>query len=125
MEKKNKVVLSQEDFNQLKPYFSGSDDYDEMSIGYELSRATVVKSEELPKDVVSLNARVTIEDLGTKKQNTFTLVMPDHANIKEKKVSVLTPMGAAIIGFKVNDEVAWKMPAGMKRFRIVEVEQAP
>lgn len=123
MEQKNNVVLSQEDFNLLKPYFSGSDSYDEMSIGYELSRATVVKAEDLPPDVVCLNARVTIEDLDTGRQNSFTLVMPDQANIKEKKVSVLTPMGAAIIGFKVDDEVAWKMPAGMKRFRIVAVEQ--
>ena len=53
----------------------------------------------------------------------FCIVMPAQADIKLKKISVLTPMGAALIGLCKGETIEWKMPAGMKKFEVIEVTQ--
>ena len=92
-----------------------------MSLAHELKRAVVVKKESFPKDGVRLNSKVSILDLDTQKVLEFTIVLSEYADIKQNKISVLTPMGAALIGFRKSDEVRWKVPAGLKRFRILNV----
>lgn len=119
----NPVILTEEDYNLLKPYADKSTDHnEEMSLAHELKRAVIVKRNEFPIDGIKLNSRVRVLDLDTLKTVEFTIVMPSHADIKQKKISVLSPMGAALIGFKKSDEVRWKVPAGLKHFRILEVE---
>ncbi|RZJ79679.1 MAG: transcription elongation factor GreAB [Flavobacterium sp.] len=118
----NQVILSKEDYEQLKYYIgSGSVKAGDMTLSHELKRAKIVAKEELPADSVRLGSTLTILDLESEQTMVFTVVMPAHADMKTKKVSVLTPMGTAFIGFKKNDEVQWKVPAGIKTFKIVEV----
>jgi regulator of nucleoside diphosphate kinase len=52
-------------------------------------------------------------------------VMPEQADIGQQKVSILSPMGTALIGFRKGEEVLWQVPAGMKRFRILDVVNRP
>lgn len=121
---RNPVMLCQEDFRLLKQLVGGAvlnDMQDEMSLGYELCRAIVVKDDELPRDIIRLNSTVKVEDSESKKITELTIVMPPMADIKTKKISILTPMAAALIGFKQGDSVKWKMPSGLKTYNVLEV----
>lgn len=122
IKEQNQIFITEEDYNILKPYIDKLPDRnDEMSLAHELKRAVVVKKESFPKDGVRLNSKVSILDLDTQKVLEFTIVLSEYADIKQNKISVLTPMGAALIGFRKSDEVRWKVPAGLKRFRILDV----
>lgn len=119
----NQVILSKEDYEQLKYYIgSGTIKAGDMTLSHELKRAKIVAKEDLPADSVRLGSTLTVLELETEQTMEFTVVMPAHADMKTKKVSVLTPMGTAFIGFKTNDEVAWKVPAGIKKFKIITVK---
>lgn len=118
---KNPVLITEEDYQELKQYMSDSTaQEEEMSLSYELKRAIVVKKEAFPPYTVRLNSKVSVLDLATNKIIELTIVMPAHADMKANKISILTPMAAALIGFRKADEVRWKVPAGIKRFRILD-----
>lgn len=126
--KLNPVVLCESDFQTLKDYVGISTTKpkaDEMSLAFELGRATIVKDDALPLDTVKLNSKVTVENVETKKTAAYIIVMPEKADISQKKVSIVAPMGSALIGFRKGEEVEWKLPAGVKKFRIVDVENEP
>ena len=120
---KNPVLLCEEDFRLLKQLVGISlvNDNEEMTLAYELSRAIVVKDNALPPHTVRLNSKVRVQDMASKKITDLTIVMPPHADIKQKKISILTPMAAALIGFRKGDEIEWKMPSGMKKYNVLEV----
>ncbi|GAA4796904.1 hypothetical protein GCM10023231_26740 [Olivibacter ginsenosidimutans] len=119
---KNKVVLTEEDYDLLTRYVRPSDKPDNtMSLAYELGRAKVVKRDEIEKERVKINSSIKIKDLDTQIITSLTIVSPDHADVKHQKISVLTPIGSALIGFKEGDEVEWKMPVGIKRYVILDV----
>lgn len=88
----------------------------------ELERATVVSSEAIPPDVVTMNSRITFRELDTGKESEVTLVYPSEANLEKGKVSILAPVGAALIGLRVGDEIEWPLPSGKHRtYRITSV----
>jgi len=123
---RNQVILSQDDFRVLKQFaenFPNSAGGDEMSLSYELNRAVVVANGELPADSIRLNSHVKVKELTSNKEMEFSIVMPAFADFKQRKISVLTPMGAALIGLCKGETVEWKMPAGMKKFKVLDVVQ--
>ena len=87
----------------------------------ELDRGNIVEDNAIENDVIRINSEVTIEDMSTQKQMKFQIVLPSQANIKESKYSVLVPLSVAIIGFKVNDQVDWELPAGNKTLKVIAV----
>mgnify|MGYP000907475229 FL=1 len=93
------------------------------SLQVELTRANVVNAEELPRDVVTMRSRVLImlED----EEKEITLVYPNEANLSTGKISILSPVGTAIIGYRVGDVVNWLTPGGLKRIRIKKVLYQP
>jgi len=118
----NAVVMTEEDFNLLKSYANKKTDMnDEMSLANELGRAVIVRNDAFPPHCIRINSFVELLDLETGKTMKFTLVMPENADITRQKISILTPIGAALIGFRKTEEVVWKVPAGLKTFRIIEV----
>jgi regulator of nucleoside diphosphate kinase len=118
----NPVIITQEDYNLLKPYFSRQKNNSrEMSLSAELSRAVIVRSDAFPAHAVRLNSKVWIEEETTGETMELTIVLPQYADIKQKKVSVLTPIAAALIGFRKGEIVKWQVPAGMKVFKITDV----
>jgi regulator of nucleoside diphosphate kinase len=118
---KNPVIMIEEDYLLLKRFVQNAPQDDEMSLAYELGRAIIVQKEAFPATAVRLNSHVSVLDLETNKIMEFTVVMPHEADIQQRKISVLTPMGTALIGFRKSEEVRWKVPAGIKRFRILDV----
>lgn len=88
----------------------------------ELKKAKLVDKEELPSDVVRLNSKVVIREEKENKIMELTVVTPEKANIKQMLISIMSPIGTALIGFRKGQRVRWKVPAGKKTFTIMEVQ---
>lgn len=95
------------------------------SLEQELDRAHVVTSSAIPHDVVTMNSQVRIEDVDTGLENIYTLVFPSDASIPEKKISILAPIGTALLGCRAGATVDWTVPAGRRTVRIKEVLYQP
>lgn len=125
------ILLTVEDYNRLRAlltsrvaqYVSGSERLAELRT--ELQRARVVESGAVPADVVTMNSIITFRDLDTDEQETYMLVYPGDADISKGRLSVLAPIGTAILGFRVGDEVRWGVPAGWRKLRIETLVYQP
>lgn len=91
----------------------------------ELDRAHIVEPTAVPGDVVTMNSRVRFKDLDTKEDRVYMLVFPSEANLELHKISVLAPIGTAILGCGVGDTVEWPVPGGIKKVRIEEILYQP
>jgi regulator of nucleoside diphosphate kinase len=91
----------------------------------ELSRAIIVEPNEVPPDVITMNSRAELVDLDAGETVTFTLVFPQDASVDEEKISVLAPIGAGMLGYRVGDEFEWKVPAGVRRMKVRKVHYQP
>lgn len=112
-------VVSAEDYVRLRQYALNDE------LAEELDRAIVVKKEHVPEDVVRMYARCIYLDerLGT--QREIELVYPDEADPAKGKVSVLTPVGSALIGLRVGQEIEWDFPDGsLRRLKVTAVSKA-
>jgi regulator of nucleoside diphosphate kinase len=87
----------------------------------ELKKAKLVNKSDFPLDVVRLNSTVRIKTEENDKIMELMLVTPDKADIKQRKISIMAPIGTALIGFKQGQKVKWQVPAGKKTFTIMEV----
>ncbi|WP_447979976.1 nucleoside diphosphate kinase regulator [Candidatus Nitrospira bockiana] len=91
----------------------------------ELERAHIVEPAEVSRDVVTMNSRVRVKDVDTGEERAFTLVFPSDAKLEQNKISVLAPIGTAVLGYRVGDIVEWQVPAGVKKLRIEEILYQP
>ena len=88
----------------------------------ELTRADVVKDEEFDANIVRMGSRVTYVDEVTGRTRTITLVYPDAADIDQNRISILTPIGAALIGLSPGQSITWPLPDGrVGALKVVEV----
>ena len=76
----------------------------------ELRGAEVVSSSEIPPDVVTMNSRVRVRDLDSGRESTYSLVFPRDSDIAKGRISILAPIGTAIIGYRAGDVVRWPVP---------------
>lgn len=122
----NPVVLSESDYRILKRLASGQavKQRGDMSLNHEVERAIIVKDDAFPPNTIRINTKVSIADMETEQTSSFTIVLPEHADIRQKKISVVAPMGAALIGFREGDDFSWKMPGGIRRFRVLTVDNS-
>ncbi|MDX9823165.1 MAG: nucleoside diphosphate kinase regulator [Syntrophales bacterium] len=95
------------------------------SLEKELDRARVVASTKIPKDIVTMNSVVRLQDLASEEESTYTLVFPAEANVGDNKISILAPIGTALIGYGVGDIIEWQVPSGMRRLKVQEVLYQP
>lgn len=129
--KRNKLVITETDFERLQwlieswKQLSPRDAERLDDLENELRRATVVKSDEVPPDVVTMNSRVRIQDLSRGGEHTYQIVFPEDADLDENRISVLAPIGTALIGYRTGTTVEWRVPSGTRRFRILDVEYQP
>lgn len=91
---------------------------DLLDLSDELRRAVVMDPHEIPPDVITMNSRVRLLDLDDGSTYEYTLVYPDSANYAEGKISIVAPVGAALLGYRVGDEIEWEVPAGRRRLRV-------
>ncbi len=95
------------------------------SLQEELDRAHVVDPTAIPPDVVTMNSRVRLKNLDTKQESELTLVFPSLADLEHQKISVLAPIGMAILGYRSGDIVNWPVPAGVLKMQTREVLYQP
>lgn len=89
----------------------------------ELSRATAVPDGELPNDVVAMNSVVRFQDLETGKESVVTLVYPFESDPAEGRISILSPVGSALIGLRVGQVIQWPFPNGKeKKLKVMGVD---
>ncbi|MDD5203829.1 MAG: nucleoside diphosphate kinase regulator [Desulfobacterales bacterium] len=91
----------------------------------ELDRGKVVPASEIPKEVITMNSRARLVDLDTGETEEWTLVFPENADISQAKISVLAPIGTAMLGYKVGDVFEWEVPAGKRRLKVEEIVYQP
>jgi regulator of nucleoside diphosphate kinase len=72
-----------------------------------------------------MNSRVGLVDLDTEEEMVYTLVFPHEADITQSKISVLAPIGTAILGYRVGDTLTWQVPDGMRRLRVKQILYQP
>jgi len=122
-----RIFVTEKDMERLEHLLQASNKSEyARNLEAELVNAVVVPSEEIPPDVVTMNSRVSFEDITTGNVETITLVYPSQANVSSKLVSVLAPVGSALLGLSVGQIIEWPVPNGRQRsLRIVEVLYQP
>ena len=91
----------------------------------ELYRATLVEPQNIPRDVITMNSKVSVTDIDSGEKTTYTLVFPSAANISENKLSILAPLGMALLGYRTDDIVEWRMPSGVRKLRVEGILYQP
>lgn len=91
----------------------------------ELDRAELTESVEIDPDTVTLHSSVQIRLLDSKEPMEFTLVCPDRADIETNRLSILAPLGTAVLGSQVGDTFEWSAPAGIRRARVEKIVFQP
>ena len=91
----------------------------------ELERALVLDPSRLSPSVVTMHAAVRVRDLESGRRQELTLVSPSEANVSTGRISVLAPLGTALLGYREGDVVERVMPGGLRRLLIEEVRQQP
>jgi len=91
----------------------------------ELDRAEIVDPNDIPADVITMRSKVRLKDLVSGESNIYSLVFPTEADFAEGKISVLAPIGTAILGYKRGDTIEWPVPSGLRRLRVEEVLYQP
>lgn len=95
------------------------------SLRDELGRGQVLKSKDVPANVVTMNSRVKLVDLDDNSEMEVQLVFPDMADIAHGHLSVLSPVGTAILGYREGETVTWKVPDGERHLRIERILYQP
>lgn len=91
----------------------------------ELDRAETVAPKDVPADVVTMRSKVRLRDLNTGEEMVYTLVFPTEANYDEGKISVLAPVGTAMLGYRAGDTIEWQVPSGLRRLKVEELLYQP
>lgn len=96
------------------------------ALNEELDRAEILTPQEMPADVVTMNSTVRFLDLITSEEHTRTLVYPASLKDSTEQLSVMAPIGAALLGLRVGDEISWALPNGVKtRVKVLEMVYQP
>lgn len=91
----------------------------------ELYRGVLVDPQNIPHDVITMNSRVGITDTESGEKMNYTLVFPSAANISENKLSILAPLGMALIGYRKGDIIEWPVPSGIRKLKVDEIIYQP
>lgn len=119
------IVVTSRDFERLQELVSSHDGASVERLDHELARAEVVDPREVASDIVTMNSEVVSEDVATGVQRTVRIVYPEDADPKRGWMSVLGPLGSALLGLGVGQEIDWPMPQGIRRLRVVAVTYQP
>jgi len=120
-----RIKITEPDMNKLSSLLDSwrfrFDSEHLLALEDELDRAEIVASSEPPHGVVAMNSWVTITDMDTGNRHEYQVVFPRDANLAENRISVLAPIGTAVLGYGVGSEIEWKTPGGVRRLRIDDV----
>lgn len=123
------LILEKSDYVLIKRLLNLTNNYKDdaqkssiLHLKSELETAIISESEDVPSDVIRLHSEVTVS-ANDGWSYSFKIVEPSESNSVEKKISVLAPMGLAVIGYSKDDIIHWTFPGGEKDITILEVKQ--
>jgi len=132
MPDKGKIYITEFDLKRLKELIKVAEEFgDKRVVRYleeldeELDRAEAMKPQEIPDDVITMNSTFRLRDVDTDQETVYTLVFPGDADSARGKVSILAPIGTAVLGYKIGDMIEWEVPAGRKRFKVEQIMYQP
>lgn len=125
------IQITEVDLNKLRDSIQEaklgayrSSPYIQQLIG-ELERARIVKGKEVPPDVITMNSKVLLTNITSGEQMELTLVFPEESGKDETAVSVLAPIGTAMIGYRAGDTFEWETPDGKVLLRVDKIIYQP
>ena len=133
------IYITDNDMNRLKELIEVAREFGEKDDKYskelekkhlkgledELKRGKVVKSQDVPNNVITMNSKVRLLNIDTQEELIYQLVFPGTANSAHNKISVLAPVGTALLGYKVGDIIEWDVPAGLTKLKVEEILYQP
>jgi regulator of nucleoside diphosphate kinase len=128
---RRKIIITEIDHERLEDLLASEfakaiDPSDHLrDLRTELDRARIVRPENVPRNVITMNSTVILRDLVTNEKETYTLVFPDSADIANNRLSVLAPIGTAILGERLDDVLRWQVPEGWRRLKVERVLYQP
>ena len=126
-----KIIITQEDYRRLRRIIDSSRELPPKDAEYldalerELESAIIARPAEVSQDLVTMKSRVRVLDLGSGQELVYQIVFPGQADLVRNKISVLAPIGTALLGRAAGEVVEWQVPSGMRRLLILEVEYQP
>jgi len=128
---KKQIYITDNDMKRLRELIMVAREFDNGDKKYlkeledELDKGEVVNSQDIPNDVITMNSKVRLRDINTQKEIIYWLVFPDDSNADQGKISILAPIGTALLGYKVGDIIEWKVPAGVTKLKVEEILYQP
>jgi regulator of nucleoside diphosphate kinase len=126
-----RIIITKPDFENLERLLNSLRDVRQHdahhieALGQELEKAIIVDKTEVPREVVTMNSRVRVRDLKTRADFVWSIVFPQAANAERNQISVLAPIGTALLGYRAGDTIEWQVPSGTRRLQILAVEYQP
>jgi len=119
------IIVTAQDLERLQQLLGDTDSAHAERLDIELARADVVPAEAVPTDVVTMNSEVVFEDLTSGERRCVRLVYPAEVDSTRGFISVLAPMGSALLGLRCGQEITWPTPRGLRTVRVIEVPYQP
>src|SRR6185436_18568999 len=129
--KTTSIYITELDYNRLNGLIDRTRERNSVDKEYlnkleaELERAEVVEPKDIPADVITMRSKVRLKDLVSGESNTYSLVFPTEADSAEGKISVLAPIGTAILGYRQGDTIEWPVPSGVRKLKVEEILYQP
>ena len=125
------IYVTETDYHRLSALIETTRERNGVDIEYlnkleaELDRAEIVDPKDIPENVITMRSKVRLKDLMTGQANTYSLVFPTEADSNEGKISILAPIGTAILGYRLGDTIEWSVPSGLRRINVAEILYQP
>ncbi len=127
----NQIIITELDFVRLSKLVHSTQNDKSVEIrnlkflSEELRRAQRVESKKMEADYVTMNSEVEILDPDTKRTMVLKLVYPQDSDFKKGRISILSPLGIALLGYKVNSTISFEVPKGTKKMKITKIIYQP
>lgn len=127
---RDRIYITDADFERLRRLIAGRRGANSVDQEYldileqELDRAEIVQPDAIPQDVVTMDSEVRLRDLESGEVRVYRLVFPSQRRT-ENSISVLAPIGTAMLGYRVGDVIEWRVPKGIRRLKVLDVIYQP
>ena len=89
----------------------------------KLARTKIIEDQDIPADKIYIGAIATLKDMDTEEEMTYILVSPEESSYEENKVSILSPIGGALLGHAEGEEIEIEVPAGVLRYKVLKIKR--
>lgn len=130
-EKTVNIYITEPDYNRLSALIEKTREGNGVDRQYlnkleaELDRAEIVDAKDIPANVITMRSTIRLKDLVSGEENTYSLVFPTEADFSQGKISVLAPIGTAILGYKSGDTIEWTVPSGLRKLKVDKIVYQP